>query len=580
MGAGRFWILGPWRDLGFFVLTPALIIPLVLAMQSHVNLSALGVWVLGIGGFGHHLPGFIRAYSDPELFRQYKVRFIVAPILLALVCGLFSYYDLNAVTLTVAVWGAWHGAMQIHGFLRIYDAKVKSFAPATAWLDWLMCLTWFALAILHSPVKQFALFSHFYLSGGPLISPVGLTVFRHAWDAGTAIIAFLFLANTFRQWKKGVPPSPVKLLTMAAGFSFWWYCMVTLNNLLLGVILWEIFHDIQYNAIVWLFERRHVDADRNAGWAEKFLFRPGAARLAFYTLLIAGYGYIGVVSSYVDIQLPEKIVTGETSVTWMLRVLAVSAFLYFYYDGFIWRVRNPNTRKGLGLEEGEKTSSDPDFLPVSGIRHGLKWVLFAAPVLVLGLAQHRGGNTDQRRMFANLIQTVPESWFAHYMYATFRKLDGDYRGAAEHYRKAVRYNPGSDQAHMFLSDMLYKLGEDSEALEQYRKAVELEPADAEARNNLGYLYLRAGRPEKAEEQFRAALTLAPDEPDPSFGMGEALLDQQRFHEAEPYLRQTLSVFPQHSGALEGLGRIREAEVRDSVLKSRRSAEPPNTKPPW
>jgi len=563
----RPWILGPWRDLGFFVLTPVLIIPLVMVLQSRIQLSVLGVWVLGLGGFGHHLPGFIRAYSDPELFRQYKVRFIVTPMVLALVCGLFSYYDLNAVTLAVAVWGAWHGAMQINGFLRIYDAKVKSFAPATAWLDWLMCLAWFGFAILHSTVKQFALIGHFYLSGGPLIPPAGLALFRHAWEAGTAVITFLYLVNVYRQWKAGTPPSPVKLLTMVSAFSFWWYCMVTLNNLLLGVVLWEIFHDIQYNAIVWLFERRHVEADVNAGAAEKFLFHPGFVRLTFYALLIAAYGYVGVVSSYVDIHLPEKIAAGESPLIWMVRVLAVSAFLHFYYDGFIWRVRNPNTRRGLGLQEGIATASpDPGFLPVSRLWHGLKWILFAVPILALGFSQHQGWNMDQNRMFVNLVETVPESGTAHFLRANFLKLDGDFRAAAEQYRQAVKFNPGFDQAHMFLSEMLYKIGLDSEALEEYRIAVDLEPADAEARNNLGYLYLRAQQPVKAEVQFRKALALAPQETDPAFGMASALLEQKRFREAEPFLQSTLKDFPGHTGALEGLSRIREAEAKDSVLK--------------
>ena len=95
------WILGPKRDLVFFVLTPLLIIPLVFAIKPHVDLAIFGTLVLGLGGFGHHLPGFIRVYADRDLFRKYKVRFVLVPILLALTCGFFAYKELNAVTLAV-----------------------------------------------------------------------------------------------------------------------------------------------------------------------------------------------------------------------------------------------------------------------------------------------------------------------------------------------------------------------------------------------------------------------------------------------------------------------------------------------
>ena len=73
---------------------------------------------------GHHLPGFIRTYGDADLFRRYRVRFILAPILV-FGCSLwFAKHDLHGVLLLSLVWAIWHGMMQHYGFMRIYDAKI------------------------------------------------------------------------------------------------------------------------------------------------------------------------------------------------------------------------------------------------------------------------------------------------------------------------------------------------------------------------------------------------------------------------------------------------------------------------
>src|SRR3954468_11196757 len=142
----RLWILGPKRDLLLFILTPAAILP-ALAFTQRLAPEVLATYVLGFGGFGHHLPGFIRAYSDPGLFRRFRFRFTLVPAALIATGALFAFLNLNALVFATVAWGIWHGAMQVNGFLRIYDSKAGSFDRATAELDRLMCLLWFGLAV-------------------------------------------------------------------------------------------------------------------------------------------------------------------------------------------------------------------------------------------------------------------------------------------------------------------------------------------------------------------------------------------------------------------------------------------------
>src|SRR5438105_10153739 len=87
----NFWIIGPKRDLAFFILTPVFIIPVMLWLKSRVSAESLGVYILGFGGYGHHLPSFIRAYADRDLFKRFRIRFTVVPVLLILACGVYSF---------------------------------------------------------------------------------------------------------------------------------------------------------------------------------------------------------------------------------------------------------------------------------------------------------------------------------------------------------------------------------------------------------------------------------------------------------------------------------------------------------
>jgi tetratricopeptide (TPR) repeat protein len=554
------WILGPRRDLAFFILPPLLIVPVILVLLRAVPVETLGLYVLGLGGFGHHLPGFIRAYADPVLFRSHWQRFTIVPALLILACATFSALNLNALVVATVAWGTWHGAMQISGFARIYDSRAGSFTAATARLDAWMCIAWFGLAIVCSPVKLFSLVSQFYLSGGLLIPAEAFRLTRIAWGAGTAIITILFLANAWRQWREGFPPNPIKLLLMGVSFAFWWYCTASLGSLILGVLMWEIFHDVQYNALVWHYQRRRVHGP-DASPIERALFRPGWGRLALYLGLILAYGTIGVFASFADINNSEKALLGGGGSQWLLRVTVASALLHFYYDGFIWRIRQRAVRAGLGLDEGgDKPSTGSPALPgnpAAFSSHAWKWIFFVVPVAWLGLSEYRHWGPSFEAQIVNLSRGLPGSPVSHFLAGTYYKGLGRAAEAEEQYRLATRYNPQFAEGHLFLADMLYRRGAAAEAAAEYELAVTLNPGDAAVRRNLGFLLLSLGRPLDAARHFEGVLALLPDDAEAHFGMAAALARINRPAEAERHANRVLELEPAHSGALNYLGMIRQ-----------------------
>lgn len=562
--AAKRWILGPWQDLALFALVPAWIIPLVWSVKDRVDMAGLGAMVLALGAMGHHLPGFIRAYTDPVLFRRYRMRFLLAPILFAGICLYFAWRDLRGLELVLVGWGMWHGAMQINGFLRIYDAKVQSVSPVTGWLDWSMCIAWFGWGILHSPARLASLFVQFYGAGGALIPPGAFHGFVQAWDVVTYGTTAVFILNAVVQTRRGIPPNPVKFLVMASSFSFWWFAMVKVNDLLLGVILFEIFHDVQYNALVWLYNRRRVAQRLSPSRVEQFLFQPRLAKMALYAALILGYGYLGIVLDYATLTVPA--IGGDgAGPHWLTRLLMVSAFLHFYYDGFIWRVREDGFRKGLGIDAGGKASGAAPEMPARPQRRGLapriapllvpasKWALFLVPVAYLGSAGYRGAAGTELEQYRNMAAAIPESWLVRFMLGTLEKEAGNRADAVRHLQAAVDQKPDLDIAHLMLGELHYRAGDPGAAARHYREAALLDPSDAEARHHLGMILLGLGKVAEAIAPLREAVSLEPGNAGYNYDLATAFLTAKDAAGATPYLREAARLDPRHKLALNHLG---------------------------
>src|SRR5215831_673803 len=374
------WILNSWRDLILYVGTPLFLLPMFLLAQARWSAQDIYIFVAAFGAMGHHLPGMIRAYGDRALFERFRWRFIFAPIFLLGVCIAFTWWDLKGLVLVVFFWGVWHGMMQTYGFCRIYDAKTGSFAPLTRRLDFATCAIWFATAVLLSPQRMADTLETYYASGGPYLSPSLLRTAQQILLGAAIGVSILFLGNFIRMWVVGKRPNPVKLALLGTSIAFWWYCNNGVTNILAGIALFEVFHDVQYLSLVWIYNRNRVEKDNSIGGFMRFVFRRSGSLIGLYIGLVFAYGSIGFLNSKIGIDTITRILTG---------VVAASGLLHFYYDGFIWKVRERFTRENLGLTGGNVSAQSREFLP-SWALHGAKWVgVFVLPLAALWIGQAR-----------------------------------------------------------------------------------------------------------------------------------------------------------------------------------------------
>src|SRR6185312_3662103 len=401
------WILDSWRDLALYVGTPLLLLPAFALAQARWSPQDIYLFVAAFGAMGHHLPGMIRAYGDRALFERFRWRFILAPLFLLVTCVAFYWWDLKGIILVVFFWGVWHGMMQTYGFCRIYDAKAGSFAALTRRLDFATCAIWFAAAVVLSPQRMADTLETFYASGGLFIPPLALHRAQQVLLAAALISSLLLLLNFARMWLHGQRPNPVKLALLATSISFWWYCNNGVTNILAGIALFEVFHDVQYLSLVWIYNRNRVEKDRNIGGFMRFIFRRSGSLVGLYLGLIFAYGSLAYFNSQLQIETIKRVLTG---------VVAASTLLHFYYDGFIWKVRESSTRQALGLSGGTAEVS-PHGIFHGWVLHGAKWVAaFVVPLGALWIWQvHSSVPALQRTAW--IVQDLPVGARQHYDHA-------------------------------------------------------------------------------------------------------------------------------------------------------------------
>ncbi len=490
----KLWILDSWRDLILYVGTPLLLLPAFALAQARWSPQDIYLFVAAFGAMGHHLPGMIRAYGDRALFERFKWRFILAPLFLLAICVAFFWWDLKGILLVVFFWGVWHGLMQTYGFCRIYDAKTGTFDALTRRLDFTMCVIWFATAVALSPYRLSDTLDTYYMCGGAFIPP---SIIHHGQQLillVAIVVSVLFILHFGRMWIIGHRPNPVKLALLVTSIAFWWYCNNLVANIIVGIALFEVFHDVQYLSLVWIYNRNRVEKDSNIGGFMRFVFRRSGSLIGLYVGLVFAYGSVAYFNAHLGIENIKRILTG---------VVTASTLLHFYYDGFIWKVRERSTRQSLGLSGGTADVSLGGILP-GWAWHGLKWAtIFVLPLGALWFWQ-TNLNVPEIQRRAWLVADVPAGAKQHFDYGVALQKENRWEEAEQQYKIALRFHPADAKSHMNLAVALMAQAKFDEAAPHMEEALRLQPNEGEFHLSYANLLQRLGRGDEAGSHYEAA----------------------------------------------------------------------------
>lgn len=321
-------------DWAFFLLPPLVSLLLGIVL-SRTPLAQQRFWVgqheqtgtrfaVGILIHAHLVAALLRSHGNPAIRRLHPLRFFVVPIVLFLAIRSSAWIALTS-TVVAVFWDVWHSGAQTFGFGRIYDRNVGNPPQIGRRLDY-----WLNHVLYAGPILGgVTLIDHLaqldgYQELGTLLFvnvPVYAVSFRRVLAISVLVLGTLFLlvyvACYVRLWRKGYRVSPLKVFlftTTGACSVYTW----GLNSWGEAFFIMNLFHAVQYLALVWVTEGRSLAARLGP------LGRHRVVAWTLYVLVLLLYG------------LGAEIVDLKHETLWSITM--VVSLLHFWYDGFIWSV--------------------------------------------------------------------------------------------------------------------------------------------------------------------------------------------------------------------------------------------------
>jgi tetratricopeptide (TPR) repeat protein len=304
------------------------------------------------------------------------------------------------------------------------------------------------------------------------------------------MVTVSYLGYQIYLWKKGrLCPRKLVLLAIFVGASYYLY--VYLADFIVGFAVWSAFHCLQYYGIVWAYNGNRVQKGSPMTSLARFLFRPSAALVLLYAALILGYGAINYTQKFVHDAAIRRL---------LLAFVATSSVLHYYYDGFIWRLRQPETRRFLRIDG---TCGPRRPLPIWN--QGLMQAAYlAAAVVMLAVLETRRPNhpVAVRQSLAVVASAAEES---HLQLGDALRQRERFAEALDAYGEAVRLKPAWAEAHLNRGVTLAALGRIGEAIGAYEKALSIDPGIPAAHYNVAVLLANQGATERALSHYLEAL---------------------------------------------------------------------------
>ena len=542
------WIINRGSDSLFFIGMPLLSLAILTLASSYFSSFDIALFVLAFFAVGHHLPGLMRAYGERELFERYKARFIIAPIVIGACVGWSVFNGHLGFFILLALWDMWHFFMQHYGFMRIYEVKRHKPSRLSGRLDWMLAATWFTYIVIASPhyLVNFMERCHRYGFGlYSWINPDYLHDLRQ-WILVLAIaVSLVYLVYLLRLSRQKEPIVWPKLAISLTTFLTVYYAYIVLDDVILGYAMTALAHDIQYFAIVWIYNHGVLKRSQRLGASFfRYLFADGRFRIVlFYVALILLYGGVEAMARATENYLIYDLVKV---------LIATTAFMHYYYDGFMWKVRKKEIRQNFIVEESarEEDVLETRVRIVERLRaFGDRWVGFpyvfetGKQLVYFGLPIFFLAWTDSTYSMSAvaakeyLVRLTPEVAKVHDDLGVAYTREGQFAKAIASHKKAIELDDRYAAAHTHLGIAYSVAGNRQQAISQHQQALALDADLAKAHYNLGVEYYQIGRLAKAITAFERAVTLDEGYDRAYLALSKVYKRRGKTTEAEQYLQK-------------------------------------------
>lgn len=355
------YILNPRADSVWFLGLPFVAVLMALGFQRwlpYVAVASINLWITT----PHHYATWVRTYGMPDVWKRFKTRLIVGPIVIFAFTTMGLVWAPITLLLLVSAWDHQHSVMQQHGFTRVYDFKAKTGLTTTGKYDLGLHVVLYSHMFLNAPMFRFLWIRELHRMRIPISVGFVEGLLALSWVVliGYAIVYLLHLRKTV---ESGGSINPIKYGFIGASYFLWYFVAWHTNSILLYAVAHRVMHGVQYIVMVYVFMRRNAETKASTpGFWSRVV---GAGRLRWFILFGLSYAVLfqllinrpldefgfGVVnfSPYPAIpqfNLPALDYQASYEL-WAQLMLYAYALLHYYVDSFIWKVRDTQVQKGL-----------------------------------------------------------------------------------------------------------------------------------------------------------------------------------------------------------------------------------------
>lgn len=329
------WICGQSQDL---LMTFSWIPFSLLAMANLNNPEGLKSLMFSVFlfSFMHQPLSLFLVYGDPERFELRRKLFTWSPLIFAIAIYLALHVSPLLLALLAGAWNVEHTLMQRYGITRIYgrmSGQNQGGVELPMLFSWLLLAAAWAAADPHTMDRvaslgirganrsAFEVLAEWRTAAEMLLIPL---------SAGVLILAGKWWIEESRR-----PGNRAKHLYLASTLALF---VVMMINPIMGFVGYVGAHSFEYFIIV----NRAIEK----GYIEPQNFRSPLGRAANGRLgrwgLLTGYLLLIATTVYV--------LENHASFLVYSMVFFTLGALHFFYDGFIWKLRNPQVARSVGAE--------------------------------------------------------------------------------------------------------------------------------------------------------------------------------------------------------------------------------------
>ena len=232
--------------------------------------------------------------------------------------------------------------------------------------------------------------------------------------------------------------------------------------------------------------------------------------------------------------------------------------------------------RGLGETERAEThlrlQGDVEIVPPDPLRQELDELLESANAYNIrgGRALDAGNYRAAADLFRRGLDLDPDDPSLRQRLGVALFQSGDVAGAVEAFERVVRTTPGHTEAQFSLAVVLADQGRYREAIEHFSTVLEHDPAYIQARVQLAEALARAGRPDEAVSHYDRALALDPSRQEAAYGAAMAYVRMERYDAALERLERGLDANPENRMFQHALARILASAPDDGLRDGERA----------